>query len=145
MKDVGDTAAIHTKLVKYVVHDIMCSALNYVGRIRRAPRVDQEGLIESERGLGYDKAHRGWRGMRCVLGPYAREDYARCDEAVLPQWCVIHRTTHQQPVDLTVDCRIAPTCDSCEAWLHDECGRSPGFVNELARRVVQGPLLQSFT
>ena len=76
--------------------------------------------------------------MRCVLG----RERSRCDgeagscdgEAIFPQWCYECSKPHASESELTEACLLAPTCGSCEQWLHDECGRAPGFVRGLAVR-----------
>ena len=70
--------------------------------------------------------------MRCVLG---RERFGhKCPEAVdFPQWCYTCQKSHQSINEIQDECRISPVCYDCSRWLHDSCGRSPGFVDGLSK------------
>jgi len=63
--------------------------------------------------------------MRCVLrGERTATEGHGCDgEALFPQWCYHCLVAHPSESELTEQCLIAPTCGSCDHWLHDECGR----------------------
>jgi hypothetical protein len=69
----------------------------------------------------------------CVLH---REYFGSGQKCSLPQWCEVCKDAHDSPEQVSENCRIAPICQECSRYLYDRDGRSPGFVRDLAIKVV---------